>query len=66
MMTKQELIEMLARMDTPTDGVESVEEQQDILAELSDDRLCGDAAALYNCIRIAREIVSKESSDDIR
>lgn len=50
------LVSTLARMDTPTDGVEDEEKREDIMADLSDDRLCSDSNALYELIRQAREL----------
>jgi hypothetical protein len=50
------LVSTLARMDTPTDGVEDDEKRDDIMADLSDDRLCSDSSALYDLIRQAREL----------
>lgn len=50
------LVSTLARMDTPTDGVEDEEKADDIMADLDDERLCSDASALYALIREAREL----------
>jgi hypothetical protein len=50
------LVSTLARMDTPTDGVEDEEKRDDIMAELDDERLCSDASALYELIREARAL----------
>jgi hypothetical protein len=50
------LVSTLARMDTPTDGVEDEEKRDDIMADLDDERLCSDASALYALIREAREL----------
>jgi hypothetical protein len=50
------LVSTLARMDTPTDGVEDEEKRDDIMADLDDERLCSNASALYELIREARRL----------
>jgi spore cortex formation protein SpoVR/YcgB (stage V sporulation) len=51
------LVEMLARMDTPTDGVTDEDQADDIMADLDDETLCSDANALYELIEAARAIL---------
>jgi hypothetical protein len=51
-----ETLSLLSRMDTPTDKAKSAEHADNIMANLSDDRLCGDAAAFYELIRKARAL----------
>jgi len=51
------IVQALARMDTPTDGIEDEEEAEDTIAGLDDERLCSDAAALYHMIREARTAI---------
>jgi hypothetical protein len=48
----------MSRMDTPTDGVTDEDKADHIMAELGDERLCGDVAAFYDLIRQARKIVA--------
>ncbi|ARQ95246.1 hypothetical protein [Bradyrhizobium phage BDU-MI-1] len=50
------LVSQLARMDTPTDGVDDEDKADDIMADLDDERLCSDATALYEMIREARRL----------
>lgn len=54
------IIEMLARMTTPTDGVTDMNKQSEILADLDDQTLCDDANTLYDLIRQAREITERK------
>jgi hypothetical protein len=54
----REIASPLSRMDTPTDKAKSEEQADDIMADLSDDRLCSDANALYSLIREARKIAA--------
>jgi hypothetical protein len=51
------IVQALARMTTPTDGVEDDEEADDIMADLGDEQLCSDSAALYHMIREARTAI---------
>ena len=54
------LLEQIARMTTPLDGFHgTVEEASEVMAYLDDDRLCGDAEALYDIIRAARTILGE-------
>lgn len=52
----RKLAEPMSRMDTPTDKARNEDHASDIMADLSDDRLCGDATAFYDLIRQAREL----------
>jgi hypothetical protein len=56
MMTANEIIATLARMDTPTDGITDQNQADEIMADLDDERLCSDASALYALIRAARKL----------
>ena len=53
----QKLIETIARMDTPIDGVTDEETADNILANRDDEQLCSDADALYELILAARGIL---------
>lgn len=57
--SERQIIDQLARMTTPTDGVTDADKADDIMADLDDATLCGDATTLYDMIRKAREIVAK-------
>jgi hypothetical protein len=57
-MTTLEIIEMLARMTTPTDNAKNAEEAAEIMADLDDETLCDAASTLYRLIEEARKVNS--------
>lgn len=52
----EEFIGLLARMDTPTDGLTDEERADGVMGNLEEERLFSDASALYELIREARKL----------
>jgi len=50
------IVSPLSQMDTPTDIARDEEHADDIMADLDDERLCGDVATFYEIIRDARKL----------